>query len=387
MVGGGEICHNTNINNDPFFRISYFLFKDERKMKKQFLILSIFTLFAIPSVEKTEASELCGNVKKFICKETKEERYDVERESIALTHKILKEKEANTKKSLKQENGNKLTIERRELIKAIDKYLLDLENQVINQENINAVKSSLVGAIENSHFNEVTKTSMKKRIEEVQVLHFSQFLTTPALKENLIQHGFKICGPAGLKSNATAIATGNKYYVLICPGYLLGLKNMNPREQLETVFQMLSHEMGHHIGKTYYPAEYGNFFSCVAENYASDLSATKEDRIFCLKNSKERCNQKIAQSHGSELVADMWAIMGTAHYMKTNSYSTEEVQLGLKRTWAQFCSTRDEGIHPSGNFRIEHLLRKDQQINDLLLCGNEHIKKKVSCSFYGKINI
>ena len=56
----------------------------------------------------------------------------------------------------------------------------------------------------------------------------------------------------------------------------------------------------------------------------------------------------------------------------------------LTESWAKLCGTGDEGIHPTGDFRIGTLMRSNPSIIDTLACGASEATK-TACTFDGEV--
>ena len=95
---------------------------------------------------------------------------------------------------------------------------------------------------------------------------------------------------------------------------------------------------------------------------------------------------QIKRSHAKELIADQWAIKVLAIHARTQRYSLEQADLFLRSNFVNLCETKTEGIHPTGDFRIETLLRINPETSDYLSCNNSKIKKP-ACTFEGAINL
>ena len=113
---------------------------------------------------------------------------------------------------------------------------------------------------------------------------------------------------------------------------------------------------------------------------------TKEDDKFCKANEKEpaKCADKVVLSHAGELIADQWGIKVTSIHAKTENYSFGESESMLTESWAKLCGTGDEGIHPTGDFRIGTLMRSNPAIIDTLACTQTEATK-TACTFDGEV--
>ena len=98
------------------------------------------------------------------------------------------------------------------------------------------------------------------------------------------------------------------------------------------------------------------------------------------------CNFQITYSHSGELIADQWGIKVLGIHAKTQGYSVGQADSMLISSFANLCETSDEGIHPSGDFRIKTLLRVNPEVSDYLSCNNSAVKKP-ACTFTGAVKL
>jgi len=182
------------------------------------------------------------------------------------------------------------------------------------------------------------------------------------------------CGNDGLVENAFATTIKNERYVLICPGFLITLsQSPTETERFNSILLAISHEIGHHIDNSQVGNElYNPYLSCLAQNYSSQFKRNKEDDKYCATKDKteEQCNMKVVLSHAGELISDAWGISALNLHMRTEQYSTLDADQLLTDSWAKLCDTQDEGIHPTGDFRIGTLLRTNPDISEYLGCYN-----------------
>jgi hypothetical protein len=199
------------------------------------------------------------------------------------------------------------------------------------------------------------------------------------------------CGSDGLVENAFATTLKGDRYVLICPGFLITLnQSANNTDRFNSILQAISHEMGHHIDNSKVGDElYTPYLNCFAENYSDKFNKSSDDKKFCKANEKDadKCNFKVALSHSGELIADQWGIEVTAIHAKSENYSTGEADQMLTESWAKLCGSGDEGIHPTGDFRIETLMRKNPLITKYLGCNTSESNDKPACTFDGAISV
>jgi hypothetical protein len=246
-------------------------------------------------------------------------------------------------------------------------------------------------AIDESRFDAATKTKFKEIQSTIVIGNFADFLERTNLENNfLAQLLSNACGSDGLVDNAFATTLGDQKYVLICPGFLITLsQDANPSERFNSILHAISHEMGHHIDNGKVGNEvYSPYLSCLADNYSDGFKRTEDDTKFCKKNEKDvaACNNKVVLSHAGELIADAWGIKVTEIHSRKENYSFAESDSMLVSSWNKLCGTGDEGIHPSGDFRIGTLMRVNPEISNLLACNNNTITRP-ACTLSGAMKL
>lgn len=374
-------------------------------MKSKTLVLACVLSAATFSFSAfAEESSVCADPLKKICQDTLVER--AQRNVYINKLKGEISAEANAKAAPRIEEMKKkisklhfikraiqtFKIRNQEIMNAAKKRITGIESVVTNQENINLLKSYMNQAIDESNFDSATKANFRSVIQSIIIGNFADFLERTGMEDNfLAQLLSNACGSDGMVANAFATTLNNEKYVLICPGFLITLtQTADLRERFDTILQAISHEMGHHIDNGAVGDElYKPFLGCLADNYSDKFNKTKDDEKFCKKNEKDpsACNMKVTTSHGGELVADAWGIKVLSIHARKQNYSFAETDQLLTRSWAGLCNTGDEGIHPSGDFRIGTLLRTNPDISDYLACGNAGVNNRPACTFDGEVNI
>lgn len=282
-------------------------------------------------------------------------------------------------------------IKNQEIMKVAKTKVVGIEEVVTSKENVTILKSYMKQAIDESKFDDTAKVNFKSTIDSIIIGNFADFLERTGLEDNvLMQLLNNACGSDGLVDNAFATTLGNDKYVLVCPGFLISMSQTpDLRERFDSILHAISHEMGHHIdnskvGNAYYQP----FLSCLADNYSDKFNKTKDDVKFCKTNEKDpaACNKKVTESHAGELVADAWGIKVLGIHARTQNYSFSDTDTLLTNSWSKLCGTGDEGIHPSGDFRIGTLLRKDPGLSAYMACNNSGINSKPACTLEGAVN-
>lgn len=283
-------------------------------------------------------------------------------------------------------------IRNQEIMNAAKKRVTGIEEVVTSKENVALLKDYMYRAIDDTRFDLSTKATMKSTVKSIVVGNFGDFIERTNLDENfLAQLMMNACGSDGLIDNAFATTLDKEKYVLICPGFLITLtQTTDLKERFNTILQAISHEMGHHIDNGKLGNEiYNPFLKCIADNYHERFKQTSDDQKFCKKNEKDpaACRMKVAVSHGGELVADVWGLKVLNIHARSQNYSFAETDQLLTNSWANLCGSGDEGIHPSGDFRIGTLLRTQPDITQYLACDNRSVNTKPACTFDGETNI
>lgn len=176
------------------------------------------------------------------------------------------------------------------------------------------------------------------------------------------------CGNDGMQQQAStlpAIPNMTPPLFFLCPGVLAAQGKVNPQSDalLVSILQTSAHEMAHHFDSKKFPDLYRNYRSCLIENYAGDLAA---DPL----NPQSATPATKVDSHLAEITADLWSVRVGAAYLQTLESASSKTEF-LRRAWGGMCNetvARDEGIHPSGRFRIENLLAKDPDVRSLMGC-------------------
>lgn len=369
--------------------------------QKSFLVACAFALLSIMSfsLEAASGASLCSNPLQRICKDTLAQREKRNDYVSRLKMEISNEARINAapkieemKKRIKISRPIKrllsiMRIRNQEIMASAKKKIIRFESVVTNPEIVNKIKSYMYEAIDTSSFNMVTKANFKNVIKSIIVLNFGDFLERNDLEdEALAKFLSDACGTDGLVDNAFAKKTRNgDRYVLICPGLLITSNQAaNDSDRLNNVLQAIAHEMGHHIDNSQVDnALYAPYLACLAKNYSENFNKTTGDKFFCLVNRKDsmNCKAKVILNHADELIADQWGIRATVIHARGEAYSSADAEQMLAESWAKLCGTEDEGIHPSGDFRIGTLLRKNPEISEYLSCSAD---VKPGCSFEGE---
>lgn len=372
---------------------------------KSILITSaIFVVTILNSNARENSSEsVCSNPLQRICADTSSQRYERNLYINDLKEEISREAKNNSrlriaemKKKIKPIHFFKrlkysILIRNQEIMASAKRRIVGFESSVTSVENISKIKNYMYQAIDNSNITTFAKNDFKNIIQSVVVGNFSDFIERENLENNITAQRLEnICGTDGLIDNAFSTTLNGDRYVLICPGFLITLsQTASDSDRFNNMLHTLAHEMGHHIDNSNYVNKdvYAPYLNCMSKNYSNYFQRTIEDIKFCnvKSNSKDACSRKITLSHSRELIADEWGVAVSALHIKTQNYSVFEADQMLTDSWAKLCGASDEGIHPTTNFRIENILRKNSEIVNILSCLNNESNIIPGCSFAGEI--
>ena len=359
------------------------------------------TFTALISMNSAQANtNICDNSIQKICKDTEAQMKERNAYVAKLKQEIAAEASQKAaprieemKKKVKSYRFIKRMIEtfkikNQELMRSAKLRIGDIESVVTDNGNVDKIKGYMYQAIDESNFDQATKSAFKSTVKNIVVGNFGDFIEKTDLENNVIaQLLSNACGSDGLVDNAFATTLNEQKYVLICPGFLITLKQAASDEvRFNTILQAISHEMGHHIDNGKFGNElYADYLNCLATNHSSRFNKTKDDEKFCKKNEKDPslCQKKVTESHGGELVADQWGILVTALHAKAQRYSFADAEQMLTDSWVKLCGSGDEGIHPSGDFRIGTLMPTNPSINEVLACGQKELTAP-ACTFAGE---
>jgi hypothetical protein len=367
-------------------------------MKKIICILA-FSTFSFTAMATDQSSAICVDPLQRICTDTlgqRQARAAYVNNLNNLKSEIAQEAQTNAGPRI-AEMRNKISrihlfkrmiqtykIQHQEIMNSAKRRIGDIESVITSAENIRKIKNYLQTAIDESQFDIMTKAKFKNVIETIIVGNFSDFIERTGLEDNVLaQYMGSACGNDGLIDNAFATTINKERYVLVCPGFLVTLSQTpDPAERFNSILHAISHEMGHHIDNAQVGNElYADYLNCLSENYAAKFKRNSKDEKFCNKKdtTKAQCDLQTTISHSGELVADAWGIKVTSLHMKAQSYSAAQSDQLLTDSWAKLCGSGDEGVHPSGEFRIGTLMRSNPDIIEYLGCTNSEIDIKPAC--------
>ncbi len=275
-------------------------------------------------------------------------------------------------------------IRNRFIIEAAGRRLGPLESQAVNQESVTTIKKYLKAAVESSKFDRYVKDNFKGIIEGVTVGNFMDYAERAGLKDGLLAQLFQAsCGMDGLVDNAFATESQGQDYVLICPGWQISMqidKQATEKKTFNTIVQVLSHELSHHIDPSKFGDNYKDFIACIASNHGNALKADMITKLHCNITPQE-CNAAKAQKHSGEIVADTWAVEAMTKYMHDNALLLQEKEQTIEETFVRLCGSGDEGIHPDDHFRLEHILMNNPEVRAQLECKSAPSSRGAYCGY------
>ena len=180
-----------------------------------------------------------------------------------------------------------------------------------------------------------------------------------------------LCGapaalPAALLMSEGAFAVPLLGEVVLCPGLILSAvaKGGNMMAHLTHV---IGHEIGHHFGNDINPFT----------NRRGPFSPLYRDFSACMSNRF----RGITDQHVGEGVADFWGIAAVTESIRT--MGRLEAFLFVKQSMQPLCGSPNDGLHPSGAFRINVLLGRHKGLRQVLGCRPTP-SDKPRCTLQGK---
>ncbi len=365
--------------------------------------ITLATLSTLSFSATAASTSVCSDPIQKICTDTQGQRADRAKYVAALKAEISAEAERNAaprieemKKQIKpirfiKRALAKLKIRNQEIMKSAKTRIGGFESVVTNNGNVQRLKNLMYSAIDTSNFSANSKVQFKENIKSIVIGNFADFLERTDLENDVLSQILaNACGSDGLIDNAFATTIKGERYVLVCPGFLITLnQTASDSDRFNSILHAISHEMGHHIDNSKIGNDlYAPYLGCLAKNYSDRFQQTADDQKFCKANEKEpaKCNEKVALSHAGELIADQWGLRTTSIYLNEERYSSGDAEQMLTDSWAKLCGTGDEGIHPTGDFRIGTLMRKNPGINGFLGCNTSETDAKPACTFDGEVS-
>ena len=152
------------------------------------------------------------------------------------------------------------------------------------------------------------------------------------------------CGVEGMSKNA--YYRSDLHAVVLCPGFLLSMGQggvLGGSIDLPPLTMVESHEIAHALNQPS-PGQTANYLNCLrktSSNFPKDFE--------------------------EELAADVWSAETIAQMMTGDKNASA---LFLIRSARSLCDTEKDDHHPSGRYRIENVLGRNQSIREKLNCSD-----------------
>lgn len=286
-------------------------------------------------------------------------------------------------------------------LNSISGVVTSIEAQQRLGGHIQTVKNLLLSAIEKEFpiSDKAAKKINAKMRKEVNRTKIVQMADVDAIAKKKPADGKELreafaegCGADGLGQNAFAYMSNDKTkYLAVCPGWLLASSG-NPddeRTNLENLVQVLGHEWGHHIDSQHFFDQYVDFGNCILRNYSHALSPldlnTLKPEVRAKLDPKINFNDPLVkvELHLREMTADLWGARVVEQYLLWNGLLWDRMRKMnvLRESFGGLCATKSEGIHPTGDFRVELLLGHEPGVRQAMGCSP--VKTGYACTLKG----
>lgn len=208
------------------------------------------------------------------------------------------------------------------------------------------------------------KDKVNARLSKVKLVSASKFMKVmnpedPELKKYLDGGYLGTCRYNRGDDNAFASSTeGEEQYFTPCPGLLLGAggtreEGEGPEADTRRTQNawVTAHELGHHFDSSKFPEMYTKLSGCLQKHYKAEVM------------------KKDIAPYLDEITADYWATQALVEDLKTLPPAKRELHVVESLEFA--CDNdngEDDEVHPPGRFRVEHIVRENPQIAELLGC-------------------
>jgi hypothetical protein len=179
----------------------------------------------------------------------------------------------------------------------------------------------------------------------------------------------RTCGE-GASFNAFSLGDEiGKPMVSVCVSTVVGLQPIETQIRYPLLAYVFAHELGHHLDSRAEPLLFANYRACLA----ADLTGQPE----LAKLSDEL----------REITADFWAARTLGNVLRMRASVMAEAPDAERSRALNFvrmafwplCGTPEGGGHPSGAFRLNHILSLDPGIRRIVGC-----KEAPTCTLVGK---
>lgn len=181
------------------------------------------------------------------------------------------------------------------------------------------------------------KERMHSILNETRIIAFQNNVNDNTLED--VHALYKLCSKS-FEDNAFATTIHKEKVVVICPGEMIGAiefgndYNFSPNLKLMPLVMTLGHELSHHFDYRYYPSAYKQIYEEMSERQSEF--------------------KKPIEKYMSEITADTWGLKVSKILMgKIASPVTRSAMYAGALN--DLCGSEDDGVHPSGEFRIQVL--------------------------------
>jgi hypothetical protein len=252
--------------------------------------------------------------------------------------------------------------------------LIDTIKTEINELDINSFELGKKQEMISELIQKVESTKSLFSITDESLKNLNQ-----EQKDAAIEVFYHTCGGKGDSENAAAYDVKGQSFILICPMEFLESAKNNPNKITNELFSKLSstiiHEFSHH------------FIQDISRKETIPISNMKS-LVNCMQKYY-RGNEGVhhnPEKYMEEILADYWANRTLSHLFKTERIKklTYEDRIKILQLSASgLCGTSDDGIHPSGRFRISQMLYRHQEIFSEMKCFKDAKVVVTSCTLNG----
>lgn len=215
-------------------------------------------------------------------------------------------------------------------------------HQVPSDQMIHQIKANVRAIIETS-----AELSLEKRelfsslIEQTRLVTIAEFASELENSSRDVAILAQACSKKIFTDNAVADERRGERIIVLCPGMLIAsiesakVAGLPQSEYLSGIIATVAHELAHQFDYRDFPRDY-EFLANRLERVRSELGVPRLDGYL------------------SEISADYWANETLALFLKGKESSKVRRSV-LKLSLEDLCATDDDGIHPSGAFRIERV--------------------------------
>lgn len=183
----------------------------------------------------------------------------------------------------------------------------------------------------------IIKERMHNILNETRFIAFQNNVSDNTLED--IHALYKLCSKS-FEDNAFATTIHKERVVVLCPGEMIGAiefgndMNFMPNLKLMPLVMTMGHELAHHFDYRHYPSAYKQIYEEMSQRQSEF--------------------KRPIEKYMSEISADTWGLKVTKIIMsKIGSPATQSNMYAGALN--DLCGSEDDGIHPSGKFRIQVL--------------------------------